>query len=102
MNNINLTEQQVMDKLITRAKAEGENSPRAIIVNRVVQNTRSLQRTVRVALVVSTDNELLVDALIQESLDNDLDFQFVGSDMNLQSDLEVDYLFFEAKIMAKQ
>ena len=100
MNNVNLTEQDVMDKLISRAKAFGEVSPRAIIVNRL-QGDRSLQRTVRIALVVTTNNEALLEVLIQETISNNLDFSFVGSDVNLQSDLEVDYLFFEAKIMYK-
>ncbi len=101
MADINLTEKDVIDKLIARCKLENENSPRAIVVNRV-QEARALCRTVRIALVVSTNNETLIDALIQETIDNDLNFTFVGSDVNLQSDMEVDYLFFEAKIFVKK
>lgn len=101
MNSVGLTEKDVIDKLIARAKLEGEKSPRVVIVSRL-QVGRSLQRTVRFALVVSTNNEPLVDALIQETIDNNLDFQFVGSELNLQNDMEVDYLFFEAKIMVKK
>jgi predicted nucleotidyltransferase len=100
LNNVDLTEQIVIDKLIARAKVEGERAPRAIVINRTQVN-RALQRTVRIALVVSTNNEALINALISESLDNDLDFSFVGSEVNLQGDMEVDYLFFEAKVFAK-
>lgn len=102
MDNVTQTEATVMDFLITKAKANGQPAVRAIVVNRVVDNpTRSLQRIVKIALVVTTNNETLVDALIQECLNIDNDVYFVGSDVNLQSDMEIDYLFFEAKIMAK-
>ena len=100
MNEVNITEEKVMNKLIARAKLEGEIAPRAIIVNRF-QGLRSITRTVKIALIVTTNSEALIDALIQESMDNDLLFHFIGSDVNLQGDLEIDYLFFEAKIMAK-
>ena len=103
MNSITQTETSVMDFLIAKAKENGSNAPRALVVNREVKNPeRSLQRTIRVALVVSTNSETLVDALIQECLINDNDVYFVGSNVNLQSDLEIDYLFFEAKIMSKK
>jgi len=102
MSNVIQTESDVMNFLISKAKTNGQPAVRAIVVNRVVKNPeRSLQRVIRVALVVTTNNESLVDALIQECLNIDNDIYFVGSDVNLQSDLEVDYLFFEAKIMAK-
>lgn len=103
MNNVNLTEKQFIDKLVAVAKAEGETAPRAIVIERVVTNPeRSLQRKVRVALIVTSNNTSLMDALIKECLDNDLDFYFVGSEVNLQNDMEIDYLYFEAKIMLKQ
>ncbi len=99
-----MTERGMSNFLIDSAKAEGELSPRAITVNRTVGNNPqlTLARTVRVALVVTTNNELLVNALIQKCLDINNSIYFVGSDVNLQSDMEVDYLFFEAKIMAKK
>lgn len=102
MDNVNQTEQSVMALLKTTAKALGEIAPRALIAGRSVQNgQRTIQRTVKVALIVTTNNESLVDGLISMCLNNDSDIYFVGSDVNLQSDLEVDYLFFEAKVMAK-
>jgi hypothetical protein len=101
MNVTTITEQDVISTLIARAKLEGEVAPRAIVIGRT-QAERSLTRKVKFALVVSINNETLVDALIAESLTNDLQFTFIGSEANLQGDLEVDYLFFEAKIMLKQ
>ena len=95
-----ITESEVITALITKAKALGEVAPRAIVISRS-QEKRSLTRTVRIALVVQSNKEALIDGLIQECLDNDLLFYFVGSDVNLQGDLEVDYLFFETKILAK-
>jgi hypothetical protein len=103
MNDVTLTEQIVIDKLIARAKFAGEKAPRAIVANRQVPNgQKTMTRTVRIALVVTSNNELLLNHLISECLDNDNNFYFVGSDVNLQSDMEVDYLFFEAKVMAKK
>ena len=103
MNNTTLTEKQVVDKLIAVAKTNGETAPRAIIIERGVTNPeRSLQRKVRIALVVTANNTKLMDALIKECLDNDFDFYFTGSEVNLQDNMEIDYLFFEAKIFFKQ
>ena len=105
MDNIELTEQNVMKFLSDTSKLHGETSPRVIVVSRAVNMAnpqRTLTRTVRFALVVSTNNETLVDALIQACLVDDMDVYFVGSDVNLQSDMEIDYLFFEAKILSKK
>ena len=100
MVDVNLTEQQVSDILIARAKVENETSPRCIVMTRQ-QAERSLLRTVRFALVVTSNNSALIDGLIQECLDKDNGMLFVGSEVNLQGDLEIDYLYFEAKIYAK-
>jgi len=100
MNSQTLTEQQVINKLIASAKSSGEISPRVVVVSRT-QKERSLQRIVRFALIVTTNNETLLEALIGSTLDDDLDFNFIGSEANLQGDLEVDYMYFEAKIMYK-
>ena len=103
MNNVDLTEDIFIGKLKTVAKANGEVSPRAIIIERTVVNPeRSLQRKVRVALVVTANNTTLMEALIKECLDNDFDFYFTGSEVNLQDNMEIDYLYFEAKIMLKK
>ncbi len=104
MVDITMTEVDVSKFLIDNAKLHGDNSPRTIVVNRTVTGNpeRTLQRTVRVALITNTDNESLVDALIQDCLAIDNAIYFVGSDVNLQSEMQVDYLFFEAKIMAKK
>lgn len=96
----NLTETIAMSGLVTAAKALGETAPRAIVVARQ-QRERSIMRTVKIALVVTTNNETLIDGLIKYCLSIDNIVTFVGSDVNLQSDMEIDYLFFEAQIMAK-
>ena len=100
MANVVITEKDVMDSLIAVCKANGEISPRALVINRV-QQPRTLNRKVKIALVVTSNNESLIDALIKETLTNDLEFSFIGSEVNLQGDLEVDYLMFEANIFAK-
>lgn len=97
-----LTEAYMVDTLVKSAKLAGEIMARAIVVNRTVNNpSRTLKRTVRIALIVQSNKEILIDALIKTCLDEDNLFYFVGSDVNLQSDMEVDYLFFEADIMGK-
>ena len=102
MINIDITEADVMKFLIDNAKLGGSLSTRALVVNRVVNNSQmSLQRTIRIALIVATNNEALVDFLIKKCLDNNNDIYFVGSDVNFQSHMEIDYLFFESKIKAK-
>jgi len=101
MNEVGITEQNVIDLIIARCKLEGEKSARAIVISRE-QRQNTMTRTVKIALVVTTNNEALVDALIQESVDNDLLFTFVGSNVELQGDMEIDYLFFEVKIIAKK
>jgi len=101
MGLCNLTEKECSDFLIATAKDGGEKSPRAITVLRT-QSTRSITRTVKIALIVTTNNTTLLDFLIEKCLDKDEELIFVGSEVNLQSDLEIDYFFFEAKIMAKK
>jgi len=104
MVDVTMTEAGVSKFLIDNSKLHGDKSPRTIIVNRTVKGNpeRTLQRTIRIALVTNTNNESLVDALIQDCLAIDNAIYFVGSDVNLQSEMQVDYLFFEAKIMAKK
>ena len=101
MDVCKLTETQVVAKLIATAKANGQSAPRVVVANRM-QKANSKTRTVRFALIVTTNQELLIDALINESLTEENNYYFTGSDVNLQEGgMEVDYLFFEAKIMAK-
>lgn len=103
MTNIKITENEAMTFLIDNAKLSGSLAPRAIVINRVVKNPeRSFQRIVKIALIVTSDNETLVDFLIEKCLEFDNDIYFVGSDVNFQNDLEIDYLFFETKIMTKK
>jgi len=101
MDTCSLGEQDIIDFLVAEAKTLGEVSPRCIVVNRV-QTTRSITRTVKFALVVTTNNLTLIDALIFKCLDFDEDLIFIGSEVNFQTDLEIDYLYFEAKILAKK
>jgi len=97
--NCNMTEEEIIEFLLSTSKANGELSPRAIVMTRT-QSSRSITRTVRFALVVTSNNTKLIDALIQASLDFYEDLTFVGSEVNLQSDLSIDYLYFEANILA--
>jgi len=101
MTNIELTEQNVIDKLVAKAKDKGEVSPRAIVIKRT-QGTNGAKRIVTIALVVAINNEALVDALIEECIENDMDFAFIGSEAQLQGEMEIDYLFFEASIYVKR
>lgn len=100
MTDVKLTEANVIKILIDKAKDVGETAPKCVIVNRQMA-INSLSRKVKFALVVTSNNTALIDALIQECLDRDNGLRFVGSEVNLQLDLEMDYLFFEASIYAK-
>lgn len=100
MVNVNLTEDDVITILLDKAKAVGEVSPKCVVMTRLL-NEKSLQMTVKFALVVTSNNTALVNALIQECLERDNRLRFVGSEVNLQGDMEIDYLLFEAKIFAK-
>lgn len=92
------TEKEIMTELLTLCQTNGEPAVKAIIIQRT-QPARSITRSVRIALVVSSNNETLLNILVKASLD--AEFDFVGSDVNLQQDLEVDYLYFEAKVTPK-
>ena len=101
MNNIQLTEADVIEALMADAKTLGVKAPRCRVLKRTMR-PNSLTRLVMFALIVPTDNESLIDALITQALEQDNDYIFIGSEVNLQKDsIEVDYLFFEAKIMSK-
>jgi len=93
-----MTEQEVIDLLISSAKDNGEISPRVVVMTRV-QPKRSLTRVVRFALVVTSDNITLVDAMVKAVLPYD-ELDFVGSELNLQGDMDIAYLYFEASIIA--
>ncbi len=102
MDLCKMTEAEVSSQLITDAKAEGVTAPRVLVVNRLAKQG-GITRTVRFALIVPTNNEPLIDKLIANSLDRGQEYYFVGSEINLQNDaMEIDYLFFEAKIMGKR
>ncbi len=95
-----LTEQACIDFLVSEAKNNGETAPRCIVMNRI-QKSNSITRYVKFALVVTTENIGLVDALIFKCLDFHDNIEFVGSEVNLQSqELEIEYLYFSAKITA--
>ena len=96
-----ITEQECVDFLIKESKLLGELSPRCVVVNRM-QTRNSLTRTVRFALVVTTNNLTLIDGLNYKCMDFSDEMYFVGSEVNFQQDLDVDYLYFEAKIIAKK
>lgn len=93
------TEEEILEFLLSVAKEQGETSPRAIVLTRL-QGKRSITRTVKFVLVVTSNNTKVIDALIQASLDFYEDLFFIGSEVNLQSDLSIDYLYFEANILA--
>ena len=100
MGNCVKSEAEITASLLQVAKASGVTAPRVVISNRI-QKERSMTRKVRFALIVPSNNEALVNALIAQSVADDGEFYFIGSDVNLQGDMEVDYLYFEASIMAK-
>lgn len=101
MSNCVNSEAEVIETLLDVAKASGVTAPRVVVSNRL-QAERSMTRTVRFALIVPSNNETVLNALIAQSVDDDGRFFFIGSDVNLQGDMEIDYLYFEAKIMAKR
>ncbi len=102
MDICNLTEQEAMNFLVEKAKEVGEKAPRCVVVSRL-QKHNSLTRTVRFALIVTANNIGLIDALIFDSLSYTNRLYFVGSELNRQGDsLEIDYLYFEALILAKK
>ncbi len=94
-----LTEEEIVKFLVDSAKADGEKAPRCVVMTRQ-QSKNSIARTVRFALVVTSNNTALIDALIHKCLETGEELYFVGSEVNLQSDLEIDYVYFEAKISA--
>ena len=96
-----LTEEEIVTFLVDGAKAEGEISPRCVVMTRQ-QSKNSIARTVRFALIVTSNNTALIDALIHKCLEKDEELYFVGSEVNLQTDLEIDYVYFEAKVYAKK
>ena len=93
------TEQEIIDMLLDTARDGGVSAPRCIVVDRV-QPIRSIARTVKFALVVPTNEVLLIDKLIFACMEFDDELAFVGSNVNLQSEVIIDYIYFEAKIMA--
>ena len=100
MEICDLTEIECSEFLTNTARDFGEKSVRCITTSRQ-QSHRSLTRTVRFALVVSVNNMRLLDYIIEKCLEKDKELWFVGSEANLQGDLEIDYFYFEAKILAK-
>ena len=97
---VNVTEKVCIDLLLKTAKDNGETSPRCVTMTRQ-QNRNSLTRIVKFALVVTSNNTALIDALIQACIPLNDNLHFVGSEMNLQGDLDIDYLYFEAKILSR-
>jgi len=100
MTKETVTELEIIDTLTTVAKEAGEVSARVIVVGRTA-HLNSISRTVKFALVTSINNENVLNELISNSVENDRIFEFAGSETNLQGDLEIDYLFFDAVIYAK-
>ena len=94
-----LTEQKVISLLISGAKENNEVSPRVIVVQRT-QKYGSLTRKSRFALIVNSDNLDLIDGMIKITLEYPY-LSFVGSEVNLQGDMNITYLFFEASIIAQ-
>jgi hypothetical protein len=91
-----LTEASFRTLLHDKAQ-EFVTAPLVIITGRRA-HPNGITRAVTATVVVSVNNEELLNALIKLSLN--YDFSFTGSETNLQGDLEVDYLFFTADIIA--
>jgi len=99
MDICSLTEPEIVSFLVDSAEVEGETSPRCVVMTRQ-QTKNSIRRTVRFALIVTSNNIALINALILKCLEKDEELYFVGSEVNLQNNLEIDYLYFEALIYA--
>lgn len=101
MATCNMSEVEVMKALVDVAKANGDQAARCIVYRRT-QPENSITRSVTFALIVASENEPLLDALINASIAADRAYEFIGSEINLQNGtLEVEYLFFKSSIMAK-
>ncbi len=97
MNNcLQLTETEWCDLLLNKAR---ETFPHAnVLVTGRTAIKNGITRIVRATVVVDINNEKVLNSLIKLSMD--YDFEFLVSEANLQGDTEVDYLTFQANIIA--
>lgn len=100
MDICDITEESILELLVNVSKANGDDTPRAFVHKRTQVGNNSLTRKVSFILIVSIDNIKLIDALVKASLGVE-GFYFTGSEVNLQSDLTIQYIHTEASIMAK-
>lgn len=101
-NQNTVSEANVITFLTDAAQEYGVSSPMVIVANRTLQPS-SLTRRVRFVVVVPTNSEAVVDGLIKDCLyaTNSV-VTFTGSEVNLDNgDLSMDYLYFDANIVAK-
>lgn len=96
------TEAEVISFLTEQAKVYGVASPMVIVINRNMPYN-SITRKVRFVVVVPINSEKVVDGLISDCLNvTNLFIAFAGSEVNLDNgDLSMDYLYFDANIIAK-
>lgn len=95
----NKTEQDVINLLEITCK-KYTPAPKIIVVKREVIG--GVARKVTFACVVNRNLDGLIDELIFQSIDEDFDFEFVASEINLQENMDVDYIYITAEITARK
>lgn len=92
------TEAEVKTILLDIATISGEEAPHIFVAYRK-QDNNSVNRTVTFVIPTQEGNETLVNAIIKSGVSTyENQFRFVKSDVNVQSDLTIDYLMVEADI----
>ena len=92
------TESEVLDILEQIVIDTGDNSPYVMVFKRE-QNSRSFMRHTEFVVRTKINNEPLVNAINKWSAENDQQFVFKQSEVNLQNaSLESDYLIVTAYI----
>ncbi len=94
---LNMTEAEWSAMLLAEAKKHFK-APAVLITSRKAL-PRGITRIVNATVVVDINNETVLNALIKLSID--YEFEFLYSEANLQGELEVDYLTFQANMIAK-
>lgn len=93
----NKTEQEMLDLLELTCK-KYTSAPKIIVGKREIIG--GISRRVTFVCVVNRNLEGLVNELIFQGLDED--FVFAGSELNLQENMDVDYLYITADISARK
>lgn len=93
----NKTEQEMLDLLDTTCK-KYTSAPKIIVAKREVLG--GVSRKVTFVCIVNRNLEDLINELVFQGLQED--FTFMGSELNLQDNMDVDYLYITAEISARK